>query len=491
MTGDPFLPQNRIAYNKDTLRPAVLVAALCLFVNYYFTQMLDTETLRLYLGFAYGIQIIILSYLYMWRHNFLLIRLLQPSFLTLMYIGISISLGGMAFSSGNIAKLNDEIVFYSLRNVHEIYYIITVCLFTLYCVAVCSPRTSHRLNYATSILTPVTKRSLNNIYIIGTVSCLFAASLLLTEGIVSQTKTVLFATLVYILFIDKNKARWIIVALLSVALAADSFDSKREVVFGLVGPAYMIFRANELKQIKMKTVIFITGATFVVIILILAMSIMRGYGGFHENSGLIAALLLVPSYIADTRIISLISLNMETSYLFLHLHNAVDGVLLYPQMSSNGETYIRPLFIGFIGDIAGYKPDSILQLYTLYANPDFRSIGGSFVITCIGEAVWNFGWYAPLFIAFLYYILDFVFLIAVSKSNNSYMFGTILIICGLQFSLYLARGSGLDLFVIYVVFGACVSAIICTLLLPFNNRHSGPRRETQIKRAPSVLKVPC
>ena len=66
-----------------------------------------------------------------------------------------------------------------------------------------------------------------------------------------------------------------------------------------------------------------------------------------------------------------------------------------------GSTLIKPLFIMFPRDIFPFKPDSILELYTLAYDPAGRDLGGSWTIGLFSEFIWNFYFFGIFMVIFV------------------------------------------------------------------------------------------
>lgn len=427
--------------------------------------------IRGYLPLGYLSQVAIFAALNMSRHNYSLIRLLQPSMIAIIYIGLSCSVGAWAFYSGNVANIMGKSYYDAWSNLKETYAVISVGLLFLYALSL------RGLGLPTSDAPPADHKEENALNILATSSVLLLfifASSFLTVGILSQLKTVIAAALFYVLFRHDAKYKWFFSALAIGILAAMSPQSKREAIFAI--PAMILITLAYYPRTKFTINKLLVAIASVVLIglLILAMSILRGYGGFNA-SGFVEAIKLVPQYLSMTNSLGFMFNNFEVSSLFLHLHQCVSSILEMPGDMAFGETYIRVLLVWPIGDLMGYKPASIIDQYTATFFPSFRDEGGSFVVTSFGEAAWNFGWFAPVALLLIYFALDKLFAWSVRSIRMHGAFGTIFALNLFQYSLYYSRGSGLDIMVIYLLFSAGCGLLIA-LALKMLQLDSGRRR---------------
>ena len=248
----------------------------------------------------------------------------------------------------------------------------------------------------------------------------------------------------------KNFIKFSIYFIVVLILATFSVDSKREALIVVLPILFNEFVLNDLR-INWKnfsiTAIFFTYCIF----LILAMSIVRGYGNFGSFNNIFQAISYIPVYIESDFFISALLLNIEANYFFFHAINSIELILENPNLISLGSTMIKPLFIFIPREIFFYKPESILTLYTSEFEIAFRSIGGSYPISVFSEFFWNFHFFGIFFVIVLALFCSFIYrqLLGSFRQNNIYK----LLFYTIMYSnlLFYARGSGLDLFFIYVL----------------------------------------
>lgn len=410
--------------------------------------VLLARDIRGMLALGYILQVTAYIALNQSRHQYALIRMLQPSMISMMYIGSNFAIGAWGFNSGNAVNILAASSYHYWPNIEQVYSLVSFCLFLFYLLSL------RELDIPISDV-PLSDRTDQHALpvkpaIIFLFFCLFASTGL-TFSVFSQTKTVVSAALLYIIFEHKIRYKLLLVILIIWILASASADSKREAIFAI--PTIFLFALSyrPLEKLTLQRILIGVVASASVTILILAMSIIRGYGNFNAD-GIFDAVLYIPQYLELRNSIGLILNNFELSYIFLHAHNSISVALQGDSTLAHGETYIRALLVGPIGDLLGYKPASIIDQYTGTMFPQFRANGGSFGITSIGEAVWNFGALAPFPLILIYFGLDSLFAGLVKMIRSQSAWSTILALNCFQFMLYYTRGSGLDIMLIYTIF---------------------------------------
>ena len=262
------------------------------------------------------------------------------------------------------------------------------------------------------------------------------------------------AAIALILYLSKLKTvrRYLGYGALIVFFSTFSSDEKREAIFLIFPIIWMEVYRYELKP---SLRIYLAGFLMVASIgaLILSMSIVRGYGNFEDVSGIFDALILLPQYISSDIFISALLVNIEATYLYFHSLNSIDMVLSDLNLLAYGSTLIKPLFIMFPRDIFPFKPDSILELYTIAYDPAGRDLGGSWTIGLFSEFIWNFyffGIFMVIFVAKFLSEFNIYLMRSVSSINPS---KTIIYLFIFLHLLTWVRGSGLDQYVMYIMIG--------------------------------------
>lgn len=90
--------------------------------------------------------------------------------------------------------------------------------------------------------------------------------------------------------------------------------------------------------------------------------------------------------------------------------------------------------------------------YTWMFFPVVRGVGGSYVPNFYAEAFWNFGFLGALIFLFVFfYLLDMTYFIWVRKIRREAKIDNVFFFSSYAFMLFLFRGSGIDLFGLFVI----------------------------------------
>lgn len=415
-----------------------------MFVVLFFIFFMTNEHLKL--NAHYLIFFHILSVLLLFNNNTL--KLFSPISIIYFYTAISLFFGSWGFSSGKVLTQHFLLNYYSWdsMNISLFYLILSLSIFVIIGNKLI-PDTIPKLN--------TVKISMKSVLI----SCIlfipfFFFSLeigFLGGNDLSSIPRTLFA-LILILQAQKQKnvIRFSIYFIIVMILATFSVDSKREALIVVLPILFNEFILNDLR-INLKNFTIIAIFFTYCIFLILAMSIVRGYGNFGSFNNIFQAISSIPVYIGSDFFISALLLNIEANYFFFHGINSIELILENPNLISLGSTMIKPLFIFIPRELFYYKPESILTLYTSEFELAFRSIGGSYPINVFSEFFWNFHFFGTFFVIILALFCSFIYkkLLSSLRENNIYKLLFYLIMYSNL--LFYARGSGLDLFFIYVL----------------------------------------
>jgi hypothetical protein len=231
------------------------------------------------------------------------------------------------------------------------------------------------------------------------------------------------------------------------------FDNKRDVIF-LLFPISLLEIVHNKLEYKKNTLIYILIIIILTFILIIFMSIKRGYGNFGNNINLYDFVSMFNnsiSYITSSNFVAYFFNNIEVNYVFFHTFNSIEYIINDFEKIQLGSTLIKPIFIFIPRDILNIKPQSIIDLYTLSFDSNFRKSGGSWPINIFCELFWNFHLFGIIFLYPLFYFLNLSF------SKLIYLIKTGLIINNIWF-LYmfkeiisLFRGSGFDIFIVNLI----------------------------------------
>lgn len=376
------------------------------------------------------------------------VRLLSPISIIYFYTTLSLAIGSWGFSRGYIIQRNLEEGFLAWNNSNISLSIIL--LFTSLFIIFGE-------RYLPKDLPKIKFKDVSSLkYFISTIVFLpfffFDIDLapLGGSGSLSKVPKILFA-LATILFFQKFKPSLRLVGyfFLILLMATVSINEKREAIFLVLPILYLETIRNKL-ILNLKNSFLLSLIFFYCLILILAMSIARGYGGFGQFDSIFNTFAIIPDYISSDIFIGGLLLNIEVNYVYFHSLNSIELIINNPSLLSFGSTILKAFFIIIPRSIVHFKPDSIITLYTMNYDPGFRSVGGSFPINIFAEFFWNFHLFGILLnillILFCYTLYKNLFRVIKISSFPKMLFYFVA-----YFNLLtLARGSGLDLYVLFL-----------------------------------------
>lgn len=257
-------------------------------------------------------------------------------------------------------------------------------------------------------------------------------------------------------------ARYIgFIAILLTMVVLHPFD-KRHAIF-LVFPFIFLEVRTGAMRFSLRSMVALFLLVCLLIFLLLAMSIARGYGGYDVDESVILAMSFIGEYISSDIFLAAFFQNIEVTYFYFHYVNAVEFVLSGQAELALGSTLIKPLFIPIPRDVIAWKPDSIIHLYTSAYDPKFRAMGGSWPPNFAAEYIWNFHIFGVLLFPLFAWMNVRVFniLMNLNASARPFLFAFYLFIY-MNIFVY-ARGSGIDLFVFIIALGG-VLLICCSVV---------------------------
>jgi hypothetical protein len=197
-----------------------------------------------------------------------------------------------------------------------------------------------------------------------------------------------------------------------------------------------------------KILLYISGIALF-LILIMTSSILRGYGQFDVSS-LPKAISYVPKYISADIFVDGLTDNLELNYSYGTAVTSMDKILNGELRYQYGMTLLKVLFLPIPRKLFPDKPESIMQQFTRIYNPSYWAAGGSFPVILPCDMFLNFSYLGVLPFAFVWLILNYTFVKFhhISNRNIIYFSYIFLFITVLMF----ARGSGLELYLLYCIF---------------------------------------
>ena len=267
-------------------------------------------------------------------------------------------------------------------------------------------------------------------------------------------RTILACSLIFYVAKFRLHSRVFCYLFIVLSIALFSVHEKRDAIF-LILPILWAEGYYNFARISMPSFITLAITLVLVLLLVASMSIARGYGGYPVDGTLFGSMPYVIEYLSSDHFISMFLNNIEASYATFHLLNSINIILADPSLMALGETFVKPLFSAFPRGIFPDKPNSILTLYTSQWDPVGRQNGVSWPITVYGEFFWNFHVAALLLLPSFVFAFTYAKRILLKGGGISHVFYLYLSVCTLTYM----RGSGFDLYVIFLIIG-CVFVLI-------------------------------
>lgn len=210
-----------------------------------------------------------------------------------------------------------------------------------------------------------------------------------------------------------------------------------------------LFDRNSL-SIRFKSAV---GCLLILVLLsasIIAMSIYRGVGQFDTKS-VAHSFLYIKDYLTSDWAITMLFHNFEGPGTIFHSYNAID-YMLQNRDYQFGSTILKAFCFPIPRSIWDGKPTSMVDQYTSILYPGFREIGGSYVPNFYAETFWNFGFIGGLlFLLVVFYGLNRLYYNRLEALRNRTSLVNVFFLSSYSFLLFLFRGSGFDLFLVFIV----------------------------------------
>lgn len=431
------------------------------------SSFLTVESAKEYAHYFYFLQLLFFYlYLYKYKKTFLYFT---PILLLIFYVDFSFFLGNYALYNGieNIKSNYENYLDWKYTNI-LLFYTLTFNLILFFIEL-------FFINKYLFIFKNIRKQEINNdtlIFYISISFCIFVLfsfipldiSFLGGSGEISYVpKVISILILIYILAYTKYKYRYFIYIFILFLFSTFSFDSKREAIF-LIFPIILLETLLNSKNLYIKSLIYLFFIVVIVLCLIIAMSIFRGYGNYDVN-GFFESLTYIGAYINNEFFLMYFFKNIETSYTYFHSMQAMEYVLDDLNLLTYGSTFIKFLFITIPSSIIEFKPASLIHIYTTLHDPEFRSIGGSWPPNIISDFFWNFYYFGIFFAGLFFYVINFIFIKIMRLILSGKLIHQIWYLFFYMFLLVLYRGSGLDMFMVYLIFSIFFSFLLYILYI--------------------------
>tara|TARA_B100001248_G_C27384130_1_gene458696 strand:- start:1039 stop:2418 length:1380 start_codon:yes stop_codon:yes gene_type:complete len=393
--------------------------------------------------------------------------LFSPSFLTVSYISVFLILGSFIFKSGIVFSKTYIHHYESWNHCH------LINLFFM----LCNLAAMHSLRLPSLTIRKKPKDSISDlkIYLIISIIIILTFSFLrnylsmIIGGYVGQVQTFFFLLISYILLKKDNKYRYFFYFIIVLYFSIISPFGKRAAAQFFVSLSFLESIRYFHINLNLKKIISISLVTVVFFSIIIYMSIRRGYGDFEINN-IFQPFKYIPEYISNDNFAKLFAENLELNYTYFHSNQSVNYAIEDLNNISLGSTIIKPIFIFIPRSIFEKKPDSMIKIYTSKFDKHFYNRGGSYPICLYSEFFWNFHYLGIFFIFILFYLINQLYLRLVYHVRNDSSLKFIWLLFFYHYFLVYVRGSGLDLFFIYILIGwfinECLNFTLKLLKIP-------------------------
>jgi hypothetical protein len=286
----------------------------------------------------------------------------------------------------------------------------------------------------------------------------------------------LFTTSVVLFYFISDKkviVKYLIYGFILVLYTKYNFGSKREILYILMLIIFFeLIKRPHLKLTLKQTFTFLSIGILAVLIVIIS-SIFRGYGSY-EVSGIVDTFKAAGNYVGSEIFKNAFVENFELNTSFCNAFNSYELLFNHKIDYQYGLSFLRIFLMPIPSTLIPWKPERFILIYTEEFNKEFYSIGGSLPTTIYSEAFANFSYLSILFIPLLFHVADSIFYFATSsvirkKLNTLVIVSIFSSITAMQF----IRGSGLDLYILYILFSVpYVFILIWFQRLSLNMKHS-------------------
>jgi hypothetical protein len=254
--------------------------------------------------------------------------------------------------------------------------------------------------------------------------------------------------------IRRTRFRFLAYAYYLGVLLAFSFENKREIAMVLFLAIFVeaYYRRNKLNfTFRSIAAYSVGGASFFA--LVMAASIMRGYGAFPVQT-IVDAVTYIPQYLTSEFFIDGITDNLELNYSYGVTITSMDHTIRSLIPYQLGGSLIKVLFLPVPRELFPFKPESIMQVFTQEYAPDYWAADGSLPVMFAADAFINFHYLGLVAYAAVFYAINRLFLKFHTAKPNSVCSNSCLFLCITV--LMFARGSGLEQWLLYYLLGSTV-----------------------------------
>lgn len=415
-----------------------------------------------------SIFIFILNYLKKKKAS--LFILFSPIFFSFLYLGLSFTLGSIfiPLNYGWSKEVYDNFV--GIHNLHEytIYFFIVDLLLLYYWLKIVNKNISKIPK-----LKEIKWMDFNPVIFFSFWAFFLALNFIpvFNKLLLGFSYPLKLVTIIYIVlqsFRFSWKLRVLEYLIIGAIIFSNHFNSKREVLLVVFIFMFLetIYNRFQIK-FKLKFVLMIFLAGILGIYLILAASIMRGYGMYQLDSKF-DAFLIVPEYVNQPYFKHAFVENFEINTVLGNTMICMNFVEEEKLPLQYGGTYAKVLLSPIPRSIWKNKPEGIILKYTYTLNPEHKKKGQSLPVVHYAEGFANFYWFGIIAVVFILVFFEKMFWYVITCNDMNILNGKLVFYIYIVCILFqYIRGSGFDLFMLYSI--VPIPYIIIISLLPKSN----------------------
>lgn len=365
---------------------------------------------------------------------------LIPSYIFIIYIGVSQILGGFLAPRGFGWEKG---FYYALSVVDNMSVIVFFNLVVNFILTVLTASFITKKNYDINFCKDSSNRS---VFLLVSIAFIFFAITFMQKDWLFPLQLALVIILLYEFRSFTKFVRFFGSFIVIITMLMMNFESKREIIMVFLAMLFFGFYFNKLK-LNLRSVFLIPVMFFSFVVFVLIASIMRGYGDLDDRT-FIKSISYLPSYLSSENFLDSLVDNFELNYSYSVPVIAMEYTLQGKIDFQYGMSILKVLFLVFPRSFFDMKPESMMLFFTKVYDYDFYSRGGSLPIILSSELFMNFYVFAvPVFCVLMWYMNKVYRKIFTTKSLFIFFMSIFIVITFFMFM----RGSGFDLFVFNII----------------------------------------
>ena len=272
----------------------------------------------------------------------------------------------------------------------------------------------------------------------------------LTFGFSYSFKLTLIIYLIIQSFSLSNKLRFIFYVSIIALIVPVHYHSKREIILVLFTMLFLEVMKNRYKiRFKFKHILLSLVAVFFAVYLVLAASIMRGYGTYDiENK--FNAFLYVPDYIQQPYFKHAFVDNFELTPVLGSSMICMDLIQKGEIPLQFGGTYLKIFLAPIPRSIWTEKPYGMVLLYSYTYNPKYKETGSSYPVVHHVEGFANFYWLGIIATPLVMFFFERLYWYILNQKKITIFNGRLIISIYVVCTVFqYVRGIGFDTFMLY------------------------------------------